>query len=121
MPNISIKDVPEALAEKLRQRAARNHRSLQGELMVMLDAVANEPGATSARSTAESAPLPTHVVTTDAPAIADPGDLLAELDAIVADSQWGNAPLLTREQIHDRRLMREFEYLSRNEVKPRAA
>ena len=33
MPNLSIKDVPEAWAEALRQRAARNHRSLQGELM----------------------------------------------------------------------------------------
>jgi plasmid stability protein len=33
MPNLSIKDVPEALAAALRERAARNHRSLQGELM----------------------------------------------------------------------------------------
>lgn len=36
MPNLSIKQVPERLAEKLRQRAARNHRSLQGELMSIL-------------------------------------------------------------------------------------
>ena len=42
MPNISVKDVPEAWAEALRQRAARNHRSLQGELMAMIEAaVAN--------------------------------------------------------------------------------
>ncbi|WP_373684617.1 FitA-like ribbon-helix-helix domain-containing protein [Ramlibacter montanisoli] len=32
MPNLSIKDVPEDVAEALRQRASRNHRSLQGEL-----------------------------------------------------------------------------------------
>jgi len=38
MPNISVKDVPEAWAEALRQRAARNHRSLQGELMAMIEA-----------------------------------------------------------------------------------
>lgn len=38
MPNLSIKSVPEALAESLRQRAARNHRSLQGELMAILEA-----------------------------------------------------------------------------------
>jgi hypothetical protein len=38
MSNISIKDVPEAWAEALRQRAARNHRSLQGELMAILEA-----------------------------------------------------------------------------------
>jgi plasmid stability protein len=36
MPNLSIKDVPEAWAEALRQRAARNHRSLQGELMAIV-------------------------------------------------------------------------------------
>lgn len=120
MPNLSIKDVPETLAEKLRQRAARNHRSLQGELMALLDAAANEPMATTTRSTAASAPLPTHVVTTDAPATADQDDLLVELDAIVAGSQWGNAPLLTREQVHDRRLIRELEYL-RKEASTREA
>ena len=37
MPNLSIKDVPEAWAETLRQRAARNHRSLQGELMALVE------------------------------------------------------------------------------------
>jgi plasmid stability protein len=38
MPNLSIKDVPEAWAEALRQRALRNHRSLQGELMAIVEA-----------------------------------------------------------------------------------
>ena len=36
MPNLSIKDVPEPVAEALRRRAALNHRSLQGELMAIL-------------------------------------------------------------------------------------
>ena len=36
MPNLSIKGVPEEIAQALRQRAARNHRSLQGELMAIL-------------------------------------------------------------------------------------
>ncbi len=36
MPNLSIKDVPEPWAEALRQRAALNHRSLQGELMALI-------------------------------------------------------------------------------------
>jgi plasmid stability protein len=35
--NLSIKRVPDELAERLRQLAARNHRSLQGELMAMLE------------------------------------------------------------------------------------
>lgn len=43
--NLSIKGVPDALAETLRQRAARNHRSLQGELMAILEAAATETGA----------------------------------------------------------------------------
>ncbi|RYF68986.1 MAG: Arc family DNA-binding protein [Comamonadaceae bacterium] len=40
MPNLSIKDVPDELAEALRQRAARNHRSLQGELMSIIQQAA---------------------------------------------------------------------------------
>lgn len=35
--NLSIKKVPDELAEKLRERARRSHRSLQGELMVILE------------------------------------------------------------------------------------
>lgn len=35
--NLSIKNVPDELAEKLRQRAKRNHRSLQGELLHLLE------------------------------------------------------------------------------------
>ena len=46
MPNLSIKDVPEAWAQALRERAARNHRSLQGELMALIEgAVAPEASA----------------------------------------------------------------------------
>ena len=35
--NLSIKNVPTQLAKKLRLRAARHRRSLQGELMVILE------------------------------------------------------------------------------------
>lgn len=41
--NLSIKEVPEPLAERLRLRAERNHRSLQGELMAIIERAANEP------------------------------------------------------------------------------
>ena len=34
---LSIKNVPDELAQRLRERAARNHRSLQGELMAILE------------------------------------------------------------------------------------
>ena len=34
----SIKDVPEQLADALRERARLNHRSLQGEMLAMLEA-----------------------------------------------------------------------------------
>ena len=34
--NLSIKNVPDEVAAKLRQRAKINHRSLQGELLALL-------------------------------------------------------------------------------------
>ena len=40
--NLSIKEVPDDIAERLRQRAARNHRSLQGELMAIIEQAAVE-------------------------------------------------------------------------------
>ena len=48
MATLSIKDVPETWAEALRQRAARNHRSLQGELMALVE-----------QAVGDSPPLPT--------------------------------------------------------------
>ncbi len=45
MPSISIKDVPDQWAEALRQRAARNHRSLQGELMAIIERALRESSA----------------------------------------------------------------------------
>ena len=41
--NLSIKGVPETLAERLRARAERNHRSLQGELMQIIEQASAEP------------------------------------------------------------------------------
>jgi plasmid stability protein len=40
--NLSIKNVPDELAEKLRQRARKSHRSLQGELMRILEEAVKE-------------------------------------------------------------------------------
>ncbi|MHC4472005.1 MAG: FitA-like ribbon-helix-helix domain-containing protein [Planctomycetota bacterium] len=42
--NLSIKNVPNDLAEKLRRRAARAHRSLQGELVAILEAAVADDG-----------------------------------------------------------------------------
>lgn len=50
MSNLSIKDVPEAWAESLRQRAARNHRSLQGELMAIIEKAVTTGGEAEALS-----------------------------------------------------------------------
>lgn len=38
--NLSVKGVPDEVAQRLRERAARNHRSLQGELMAILEEAA---------------------------------------------------------------------------------
>ncbi len=49
--NLSIKGVPEEVAGRLRARAARNHRSLQGELMHIIETAAmREDDAPSSRS-----------------------------------------------------------------------
>ena len=55
MPSLSIKDVPESLLAAIRQRAARNHRSLQGELMALLEAAAGAPETTTTRPSGKSA------------------------------------------------------------------
>jgi plasmid stability protein len=56
MPSLSIKDVPEPLLEALRRRAARNHRSLQGELMVLMALIAQAADEPTAQA---GAPGPT--------------------------------------------------------------
>lgn len=38
---LSVKNVPRDLAKRLKARAARNHRSLQGELLVILGEAGN--------------------------------------------------------------------------------
>jgi plasmid stability protein len=43
MPNLSIKNVPASVLTELRKRAARHHRSIQGELMALLSAVVASP------------------------------------------------------------------------------
>ena len=50
MPNLSIKNVPEHVVAKLRQRAVDHHRSLQGELLDLV-----------CRSTEEDAVEPTSI------------------------------------------------------------
>jgi plasmid stability protein len=41
--NISIKNVPPEKLEQLKQRAKRNHRSLQGELLALIDEAVTSP------------------------------------------------------------------------------
>jgi plasmid stability protein len=55
MANLSVKDVPDALAEQLRQRAARNHRSLQGELMAIIEQAVRDPQGTPVGADASAA------------------------------------------------------------------
>jgi plasmid stability protein len=43
MPTLSIKNVPDTLLTKLRERAAQHHRSIQGELMALLSAAVQSP------------------------------------------------------------------------------
>lgn len=42
MANLSIKNAPDELVRRLKEQAARNHRSLQGELMAIVEAAVGE-------------------------------------------------------------------------------
>ncbi len=123
MPNLSIKDVPEALAEQLRQRAARNHRSLQGELMALLE-VAVGPASQVAEPAAQQ-----YVASSPPDALAallEKGDAaqranqatppvsheeyvrrLTEITAEV-NPEFRAADRLTREQANDRAYLRSL-------------
>jgi plasmid stability protein len=116
--SLSIKGVPEALAERLRRRAAGNHRSLQRELLAIVEA-AVQPTARAATHAPLPSATPLALRDTDAAVVwsasgsTAPDNLLDELDQIVAGSRWGEAPLLTREQTHDRALAREIDFDAR--------
>jgi plasmid stability protein len=47
--SLSIKNVPDEVIERLRARAARNRRSLQGELLDLIERAADEVPVISAR------------------------------------------------------------------------
>ncbi|MDX1555905.1 MAG: Arc family DNA-binding protein [Xanthomonadales bacterium] len=42
MPNLSIKNVPGDIVARLHQRAAANHRSMQGELLALVTAAVDK-------------------------------------------------------------------------------
>jgi plasmid stability protein len=97
--NLSIKNVPDALAAKLRERAGRNHRSLQGELMAILEVASAGPQLV--RANAVGAPYEA------APAAPPADSLLQRLTAIAGDRGIDTTRRLTREQAHDRKLLRK--------------
>lgn len=53
---LSVKNVPDKLAERLRQRATRHHRSLQGELLAILEE-ATQPATITIEELAEKVRL----------------------------------------------------------------
>jgi antitoxin FitA len=46
--NLSIKNAPDEVVRRLRDRAARHHRSLQGELLAIIEAAVQDDGPASA-------------------------------------------------------------------------
>lgn len=98
--NLSVKNVPEALAAKLRERAERNHRSLQGELMAILDAAASDPQVGRANAAGAAYDI--------GPATPAADRLLVRLMAIAGERGIDTTKRLTREQAHDRKLLRKL-------------
>ena len=96
--NLSIKNVPEAMAAKLRERAQRNHRSLQGELMAILENAAIEPNVSRANAGGARYEIETPAARADG--------LLDRLMAIAGERGIDTTKRLTREQAHDRKLLR---------------
>lgn len=97
--NLSVKNVSEALAAKLRERAERNHRSLQGELMAILEAAASDPQV--GRTNTVGATYDT------GPATRAAASLLDRLITIAADRGIDTTKRLTREQAHNRKALRK--------------
>ena len=50
MPSVSVKNVPEELMERLRARAKQHHRSLQGEMLAILEEAARPKKLTVAEA-----------------------------------------------------------------------
>lgn len=48
MPNLLIRDVPERVVQTLKHRAAGRHRSLQQEMLEILEQAAEQPTAMTA-------------------------------------------------------------------------
>lgn len=64
MPNLSIKNVPREIVQKLRERATANHRSLQGELMALVcSAIADEDAEKDAEKGAKKKAQPDRLET----------------------------------------------------------
>jgi len=96
--NLSVKNVSEALAAKLRARAERNHRSLQGELMAILEAAGD---VQASRAGTVGAAYETD------PATRASAGLLDRLMAIAGGRGIDTTKRLTREQAHDRKALRK--------------
>ena len=57
MPSLTIKNIPDDLLTLLRDRATRHHRSLQGELMIILEeAIARRRQEQELSARAQAAP-----------------------------------------------------------------
>ena len=97
--NLSVKNVPETLAKKLRERAERNHRSLQGELMAILEATADEPHVARANAGAPKYDVGSTTALADS--------LLERLMEIAGERGIDTAKRLTREEAHDRKSLRK--------------
>ena len=52
MPNLLVRDVPEHVVQTLKRRAANHRRSLQQEMLVILEQAAEQPTAMTAAETA---------------------------------------------------------------------
>ena len=110
--NLSIKAVPGDVAQRLREQARRNHRSLQGELMAIIEQAASAPAGQASVAAAPSAAHDAALT----PLLEPGGDLLTQIDADLGAATLAGGPWLSREAAHDRVALRESNGLKPAEL-----
>jgi plasmid stability protein len=99
--NLSIKNASDEVVAALKLRAQKNHRSLQGELMAIIEAAARETGQSAVRELQEAAATWTSRDETTAAKEARERDI-ERLVALMREGLPLGGRRFTRDEMHER-------------------
>lgn len=100
--NLSIKNASDEVVAALKLRARRNHRSLQGELMAIIEAAAREGGHSAASGLQEAAAAWAGRGEAVAANEARERDIEHLLSLLERGLPFGNRRRFTRDEMHER-------------------